>query len=74
MRVIEVHKCWTKGLLDVRTSHVCSAVATKRRHKSERPLMLLLEVEVNLPQTVSRTVFLGAGNPSGIRDQFFLSP
>jgi hypothetical protein len=33
-----------------------------------------VEVEVNLQPTVSRPVCLGAGNPSGTCDQFFLSP
>jgi hypothetical protein len=33
-----------------------------------------VQVQVNLRPTVSRPVCLGAGNPSGTRDQFFLSP
>jgi hypothetical protein len=33
-----------------------------------------VEAEVNLQPTVSRPVCLGAGNPSGTRDKFFLSP
>jgi hypothetical protein len=32
------------------------------------------QVQVNLRPTVSRPVCLSAGNPSGTRDQFFLSP
>jgi hypothetical protein len=33
-----------------------------------------VEVEVNLRPTVSRPVCLGVRQPTGTRDQFFLSP
>jgi hypothetical protein len=49
------------------TSHFLTLV-------NESYVEVKVEVEVNLQPTVSRPFCLGAGNPSGTRDQFFLSP